>query len=101
MNDAATADVTTVPAAALGGPGGPDAAKCSVVAIEALSRVAGLNMGVTQMQIDVSSLALGQREVAIHARIDKRTKSILFASADAQAGDQMVFRAQALFSTRR
>jgi hypothetical protein len=101
MSDAATADITTISAAALGGPGRPDAAKCSIAAIEALDRVAGVDMAVTQMQIDVSSLALGQGEVAIHARIDKRTKSILFASVDAHAGDQMVFRAQALFSARR
>jgi hypothetical protein len=100
MSDVSTGDVTTVAGASLGGPGSPDAARCSLAAIEALSRVAGVDMRLTQIQLDVSSHAIGQNEVAINARIDKRTRSIVFASVEARAADELVFRAQALFSRR-
>jgi hypothetical protein len=98
MSEASTADVKAIPAAALGGPGRPDPARCSQAAIEALSHAAGPEMRLTQMQLDVSSRLLGQAEVSVRARIDKATRSIVFASVDASEGDDMIFRAQALFS---
>jgi hypothetical protein len=54
----------------------------------------------TTMQIDLASRPVGASEVAIRVRIDKRTKSIVFASVEAMAGEQMVFRAQGLFGKR-
>jgi hypothetical protein len=74
--------------------------RCSQAAIEALSRVAGPEMKLTQIQIDLSSHAIGENGIAIRAQIDKRTRSIVFASAEATAGGAIVFRAQALFSRR-
>jgi hypothetical protein len=101
MKDASTTDVKMVPAARLGGPGRPDPASCSLAAIEALAAVVGGDMGMTQIQLDVASRAVGQADVQVHAKIDKRTRSIVFASAEAQAGGEMIFRAQALFSRKR
>jgi hypothetical protein len=57
-------------------------------------------MRLTQIQLDMASHAIGQNEVTISTRIDKRTRSIVFASAEARAGGELVFRAQALFSRR-
>lgn len=84
----------------LGGPGGPDAVRCSKAAIDSLSRIAGPDMRLAQLQLDLSSHAIGKDEVAITAQIDKRTRSIVFASVEARTDDALVFRAQALFSKR-
>ena len=100
MSDVSAADRTVMAGADLGGPGGPDAARCSKAAIDSLSRIAGPDMRLTQFQLDLSSHAIGEDEVAITARIDKRTRSIVFASVEARVGDALVFRAQALFSKR-
>lgn len=98
MSDVSSVDVTTVAGADLGGPGRPEASRCSAAAIEALSRAAGTDLRLTQIQLDIASHPIGQNDVAISARIDKRTRSIVFASAEARAGGELVFRAQALFS---
>jgi hypothetical protein len=100
MNDASTADVKMVPAASLGGPGRPDPTRCSAAAIEALAAVASADMGMTQIQLDIASQAVGRADVHVRARIDKRTRSIVFASVEAMTGDMMIFRAQALFSRK-
>ena len=71
-----------------------------MTAIDALSRIAGPDMAMTSLQLDVSSHSLGDGQAEILARIDKRTRSILFASAEANAGGEPIFRAQALFSRR-
>jgi hypothetical protein len=100
MSDASTADKISVSAASLGAPGRPDPARCSLTAIEALSRIAGPDMAITSLQLDVSSRALGGGQAEILARVDKRTRSILFASVEANLGGKLVFKAQALFSRR-
>jgi hypothetical protein len=100
MSEAATADKTSVPAASLGAPGRPDPARCSLAAIETLSRIAGADMTMSSLQLDVSSHALSDGQAEILARIDKRTRSILFASVEASVGSELIFRAQALFSRR-
>jgi len=100
MSDASTADKTSVPAASLGAPGRPDPARCSLAAIEAFSRIAGPDLAMTSLQLDISSHTLGDGQAEILARIDKRTRSILFASVEANVGGELAFRAQALFSRR-
>ena len=101
MSDALTAETKKLPAASLGGPGRPDPARCSLAAIETLTAVAGSDMALTQIQLDVSSRALGQGDVHVCAKVDKRTRSIVFASVEALLGKEMVFRAQALLSRKR
>ena len=100
MSDASIRDVTTVAGASLGGPAGPDASRCAEAAIEVLSRMVGPDMRLTQIQLDVSSRAIGRSEVTVSAYIDKRTRSIVFASVEARTSGELVFRAQALFSRR-
>jgi len=100
MSDATIADKISVSGARLGAPGRPDPARCSLTAIEALSRIAGADMAMTSLQFDVSSHALTDGQVEILARIDKRTRSILFASVEARMGGALIFRAQALFGRR-
>lgn len=100
MSDVSAGDRTIVAGTDLGGPDGPDAARCSRAAIEALSRIVGQDMRLTQIQLDLSSHAIGEIEAAITARIDKRTRSIVFASVEARVDGELIFRAQALFSKR-
>jgi hypothetical protein len=80
--------------------GAADPACCSAAAIEALSGVAGPGSGMTSLTLDVASAKLGAGEISIRAQVDKRTWSIVFASAEAWQGEQLVFSAQALFSKR-
>lgn len=98
MSDATIQDKTNISGQELGGPGKPDPARCSQAAIAALSRIAGRDMRLAQVQLDMASREIGEGGVAVIARIDKRTRSILFASVEGRANDELVFRAQALFS---
>src|SRR5690242_20020578 len=98
MSATAEAEVTSVAAASLGGPGPADPACCALAAIDALKRAAGPGMGLTSLTLDVASHPLGAGEVAIRTRADKRTRAILFASVEARIGDVLVFSAQGLFS---
>jgi acyl-coenzyme A thioesterase PaaI-like protein len=97
MSEASVTEAKAVSAASLGGPGPADPQKCSAAALEALGEAVGAGMRLTSVQLDVSSKTLGSGEVSVRARVDKRTKSIAFASVEALAGEEMVFRAQALF----
>jgi hypothetical protein len=81
-------------------PGPADPARCSAAAIEALSGVAGPGFGMTSLTLDVASARLGGGEIEVRALVDKRTRSIVFASAEAWQGAQLVFSAQGLFSRR-
>lgn len=86
------------PSGQLGGPGAPDPALCAARAIALLGEVAGGDMRMSSLAIDVTSHPLGGQDVTIAVRVDRRTKSIVFASAEARAGNQLVFAAQGLFS---
>ena len=86
--------------AELGASGPADPARCSAAAIEALSGVAGEGFGMTSLALDVASAKLGPGEISIRAHTDKRTRSIVFATAEAWQGGQLVFSAQGLFSRR-
>jgi hypothetical protein len=97
MSEASVAKVKNIPSASLGGPGLADPHECSIAAIEALSGAVGVGMRLTSMQLEVSAKQVGQGAVAVRARVDKRTRSIAFASVEAVAGGEMVFRAQGLF----
>lgn len=87
-----------IPAAELGGPAAPDVTRCSAKAVELLSAAAGEGMRMASLALDVTSFALGEADVSISVRVDKRAKSIVFASAEARSGGQLVFTAQGLFS---
>lgn len=87
-----------IPATQLGGPGAPDATLCSAKVVALLSAAAGEGMRMTSLALDVTSFALGEADVSISVRVDKRAKSIVFASAEARSGEQLVFTAQGLFS---
>jgi hypothetical protein len=89
--------ITIVPTADLGGPGKAVFARCSEVAIAALTAVAGEGFRMTSLSLDVASHALGEDAVEVTARADKRTWTIVFASVEARSGGRMVFSAQGLF----
>lgn len=93
--------VRMIPGAELGGPGAPDPALCSDAAISALAEAAGEGMRMTSLALDVASHAIGEGMIEIVTRIDKRAKSIVFASVEARMGAAMVFSAQGLFSKVR
>jgi hypothetical protein len=100
MSTAAETSARIVSGASLGAPESADPARCSAAAIEALSGVAGAGFGMTSLALDVSSAKLGGGEVEVRAHVDKRTRSIVFASAEAWQGEQLLFSAQGLFSRR-
>jgi acyl-coenzyme A thioesterase PaaI-like protein len=100
MSTAAETSARIVSGASLGAPESADPARCSAAAIEALSCVAGEGFGMTSMALDVASAKLGPGDISIRAHTDKRTRSIVFASAEAWQGENLVFSAQGLFSRR-
>ena len=100
MSTAAETSARIVSGASLGAPGPADAGRCSAMAIEALSGAAGEGFGMTSLALDVASAKLGAGEITIRAHADKRTRSIVFASAEAWQGEQLVFSAQGLFCRR-
>lgn len=96
MTQAETA-IVSVAASQLGGPDAPAFALCASRAITILGDIAGEGMRMTSLSIDVTSHVLEEQNVEISVRTDKRAKSIVFASAEARAGDKLVFKAQGLF----
>lgn len=88
----------SIPGRELGGPGAPDAVACSAQAIRVLGEAAGADMRMTSLSLDVASHALEVGQVEIAVRVDKRARTIVFASCQARAGDRLVFSAQGLFS---
>ena len=89
---------TTLKSADLGGPDAADPTLCSTRVIALLAEVAGEGMRMASLALDVTTNALGERSVEVTVRVDKRARSIVFASAEARAGDDLVFTAQGLFS---
>lgn len=89
---------TILSADALGGPGAADASLCASRAIALLSDAAGEGMRLASLAIDVTTNTLVERTVSVTVRVDKRARSIVFASAEARAGDDLVFTAQGLFT---
>jgi hypothetical protein len=82
----------------LGGPGAPDPRECSGHAMIALGEAAGPEMRLTSLSLEVASHLLGDGEVALTIKVDKRARSIAFASVEARSGDKLVYSAQGLFS---
>ena len=101
MTKSENADVKSVEASSLDSAGMGDPARCSQTAIEAMSCVAGAGFAMTSLTLDVPSHRLGEGQVSIRAHADKRTRSIVFASAEGWQGQQLVFSAQGLFSLRK
>ncbi len=101
MTVASAQPSTSVAAGYLGAPGASDPVRCSQAAIEVLGRVAGPEFRMTSLTLEVSSQPLVAGEVSIWAQADKRTRSIVFASAEAWQGGRLVFTAQGLFNLRR
>ena len=98
MSDQTLASMKLIPAADLGGPGPPDAALCSGAAIAALGEAAGEGFRMTSLSLDVASHAIGAGMIEIAVKVDKRARSIVFASLEARIGAALVFSAQGLFS---
>lgn len=98
MTDQTFATMKHVTAASLGGPGAPEPEECSRAAIAALEEAAGPDMRMTSLALDVASHAIGEGMVELTTTIDKRARSIVFASLEARMGASMVFSAQGLFS---
>jgi len=98
MTDQMMATMKHVTGASLGGPGAPEPELCSRAAIAALAEAAGPGMRMTSLALDVASHAIGEGMVEVATTIDKRAKSIVFASVEARLGAAMVFSAQGLFS---
>jgi hypothetical protein len=96
--DADTSIRTTLKSSQLGGPRAADPTLCSACVIGLLADAAGEGMRMASLALDITSNGLGERLVEVTVRIDKRARSIVFASAEARAGDDLVFTAQGLFS---
>ncbi len=93
-----TFPVKTVAAAKLGGLGRGDPTLCSGVAIAALGEVVGAEFALGSLTIELGPAMMDGGEAELRVRIDKRTRSVAFATAEAWAGDQMVFAARGLFA---
>ncbi|MDP3493979.1 MAG: hypothetical protein Q8R82_12765 [Hyphomonadaceae bacterium] len=101
MSDQTLASMKLIPAADLGGPGAPEATQCSRAAIALLGEAAGDGFRMTSLSLDVASHAIGEGMVEIAVSVDKRARSIVFASLEARMGAALVFSAQGLFSLMR
>ena len=64
----------------------------------ALGEAAGTDMRLASLSLDVTSPELGHRDVCCTLRVDKRARSIVFASIEARSGGRLVYSAQGLFS---
>jgi hypothetical protein len=89
--------VSTLSPERLGGPGAPDPQKCSAHAMAALGEAAGTDMRLTSLALDVTSQELGHGDVSCTLRVDKRARSIVFASMEARSDGRLVYSAQGLF----
>ena len=98
MSTVSAPDVQSVSAASLGGPGPADAVRCAATAIAAMSQVAGRELRMTSLALELAGADIGEGKVGIHTSVDKRARSILFVSVVGKAAEQMVFTAQGLFS---
>jgi hypothetical protein len=90
--------VSSCTPALLGGPGAPLPEKCSQHAMALLGEAAGEDMRLASLSIDVTSHPLGDAPVDVTVRIDKRARSIVFASIEARSDARLVYSAQGLFS---
>jgi hypothetical protein len=90
--------LTRIAASTLGGPGAPDPQKCSSSAMAVLGAAAGEGMRMASLSLDVTSHPLSVDAVEVAVRVDKRARSIVFASAEARSGGKLVYSAQGLFS---
>lgn len=89
--------VASIAPAELGGPGKAVFERCSEAAVAALAAAAGEGFRMTSLSLDVASHPLGEAEVVVAARVDKRTGMIVFVSVEARSEGRMVFSAQGLF----
>jgi hypothetical protein len=101
MSDPTLAVMKLVSAESLGGPAAPEPEKCSASAILALMTAAGPGMRLTSLALDIASHVLADGMVEIATRVEKRAKSIVFASVEARMGAAMVFSAQGLLTRVR
>lgn len=63
-----------------------------------LGEAAGTDLRLSSLSLDVTSHALGDRPIDITVQVDKRTRSIVFASIEARSAGRLVYSAQGLFS---
>ncbi|MDZ4760120.1 MAG: hypothetical protein SGJ21_03510 [Alphaproteobacteria bacterium] len=86
----------------LGAPDRCEPVRCSQLAIEMLTRLAGPDMTMASFALDLSSTAPGAgRAVSLVSRSDKRTRQIAFLSLEATCDGVVVFGARAVFSACR
>ena len=64
----------------------------------ALDEAAGPDMRLATLSLDVTSQELGHGDVSCTLRVDKRARSIVFASIEARSDGRLVYSAQGLFS---
>lgn len=83
-----------------GAPAAPDATACSAWVIRVLGDAAGADMRLASLSLDVTSHPLGDDDIDLAVRIDKRARTIVFASCEARAAGRLVFSAQTLFALR-
>lgn len=98
LMDAGVSQTIVIPGAEIGGPLAADPALCSARIIALLGEIAGEGMRMASLAMDITTNPLGERNVEVMLKLDKRARSIVFASAEARAGDDLVFTAQGLFS---
>lgn len=96
--DETTSRKITIAGSDLGAPMAADPTRCSARAIALLTEMAGEGFRITSLAMDVTANTLGERDVDVMLRLDKRARAIVFASAEGRAGDDLVFTAQGLFS---
>lgn len=90
--------VSTCSSGLLGGPGAPQPEKCSQHALGLLGEAAGEDMRLASLSLDVTSHLLGDAPVSVAVRVDKRARSIVFASIEARSDGRLVYSAQGLFN---
>jgi hypothetical protein len=64
----------------------------------ALAEAAGADLRLTSLALDVTSQELGHGDISCTLRVDKRARSIVFASIEARSDGRLVYSAQGLFS---
>lgn len=77
------------------GLGRADPARCAVVAVATLTGLAGDGFALASLTLDMGPGELAG-EAELRLRIDKRTRAVVFATAEAWCGAAMVFTARGL-----
>lgn len=93
-----TREQTTLSGGELGGPGRADPSACALVAVRLLSGAAA-DLPLTSITVEMAAgrLEVGG-DVVCEVRIDKRTRTVAFATLEARSGGALLFVARALLA---